>query len=47
MRKKPTPEGHDACIGHIDGAVSACCGHGMEKGYIMTNQSTGHKKEKR
>lgn len=31
----PTDEGYDACIGHIDGAVSACCGHGIEKPYII------------
>ena len=24
----PTDEGHDHCIGHIEGALSACCGHG-------------------
>ncbi len=28
--KAPTPEGHDACLGHIDGAKAACCGHGIE-----------------
>ena len=33
--KSPTPEGYDHCIGHIAGAVSACCGHGVETGYIM------------
>lgn len=26
----PTPEGYDACLGKIEGAVSACCGHGGE-----------------
>lgn len=31
----PTPEGYDACLGHIEGAVSACCGHGVEKGYVI------------
>lgn len=25
----PTPEGYDACIGHIEGVESACCGHGI------------------
>lgn len=25
----PTPEGHDACLGHIPGANSVCCGHGV------------------
>lgn len=26
--KKDTPEGHDACLGTIDGVMNACCGHG-------------------
>lgn len=25
----PTKEGHDACLGHIEGVSSACCGHGV------------------
>lgn len=32
---KPTKEGHDACLKNIDGAISACCGHGVEKGYVV------------
>lgn len=32
--KHPTKEGYDACIGHIEGATSACCGHGITKGYV-------------
>lgn len=28
--RMPTPEGYDACLGHIPGAVSACCGHGVK-----------------
>jgi len=31
----PTAEGYDACLGHIRGAIAACCGHGIERGYIM------------
>lgn len=27
----PTKEGYDACIGYVDGAISACCGHGVDK----------------
>ena len=27
----PTKEGHDACLGHIDGVISACCGHGVSE----------------
>lgn len=30
----PTPEGFDACIGEIAGASGACCGHGVERGYV-------------
>lgn len=30
----PTKEGYDACLGHIEGAISACCGHGVEEKYI-------------
>jgi len=33
-RKMPTPEGHDPCLGHIPGAIGACCGHGVEDGFI-------------
>lgn len=27
----PTPEGYDACIGYVKGAISICCGHGKTK----------------
>jgi hypothetical protein len=30
----PTPEGDDACLGHIEGVKAACCGHGYQDGYI-------------
>jgi len=33
--RPPTPAGHDACLGYIPGAISACCGHGVEDGYIV------------
>lgn len=33
--KPPTPEGYDACIVHIDGCTSACCGHGVEEKYFV------------
>ncbi len=26
--RQPTIEGYDACIGHVPGVESACCGHG-------------------
>lgn len=31
----PTKEGHDACLGHIEGVKSACCGHGVENPYVL------------
>ena len=31
----PTPEGYDACMGYISGASAACCGHGVERRYIL------------
>ena len=33
--RAPTPEGYDACLGHIPGAVAACCGHGVDEPYVM------------
>jgi hypothetical protein len=33
--RMPTVEGYDACLGHIDGVKSACCGHGVEKPYFV------------
>ena len=33
--KLPTGEGHDACLGYIEGASWACCGHGINKSYII------------
>ena len=37
--KLPTPEGYDACVGFVPGAKSACCGHGVEKGYVKWHQA--------
>lgn len=39
--KVPTQEGYDACLGQIPQAVSACCGHGIHKGYIMKEANHG------
>lgn len=33
--KMPTKEGYDPCIGHIEGAISACCGHGVTEPFVM------------
>jgi len=29
--RMPTPEGYDACVGHVEDAVSVCCGHGVSE----------------
>jgi len=31
----PTKEGHDACLGTLKGVEFACCGHGVEPGYVV------------
>lgn len=31
----PTKEGYDACLGSLPGVFAACCGHGVEEGYIL------------
>jgi len=31
----PNKDGSDACLGHIEGVTSACCGHGLREGYIV------------
>ena len=36
--KPATKEGYDACLGFIEGASSACCGHGVEEGYVIMNK---------
>ena len=33
--RKPTKEGYDACLGYIEGAKSACCGHGVQPPYTI------------
>ena len=44
----PTKEGHDACLGKLPGVKSACCGHGVEPGYIQTDEEykEGHNGKK-
>lgn len=34
---KPTSQGYDACLGHIEGVSSACCGHGVVEPYMVNN----------
>lgn len=36
--KPPTQDGHDACIGFIQGAKSACCGHGVAEPIIVMEE---------
>jgi len=43
----PTPVGDDGCLGHIPGVASACCGHGVERGYIVWESSTPRDREER
>ena len=31
----PNKDGSDACLGHIEGAKSACCGHGVHDKYVL------------
>lgn len=31
----PNEDGSDHCLGYIKGATSACCGHGVEKPYVI------------
>ena len=34
--KAQTTEGHDGCIGTLDGVMNACCGHGeIKEAYIQ------------
>lgn len=33
--KMPISNNEDACIGHIDGAISACCGHGVGHTFVL------------
>jgi hypothetical protein len=31
----PTKDGHDACIANLPGVRNACCGHGVQQGYVQ------------
>jgi hypothetical protein len=33
--KFPTNEGHDYCMRNLVGIINACCGHGVEEGYLQ------------
>lgn len=36
--KLPTKKGYDHCIGKLEGVISACCGHGVEKSYRIKDK---------
>jgi hypothetical protein len=38
--RKRSWRGHDACLGHLPGVVSACCGHGKGRGWITWKNGT-------
>jgi hypothetical protein len=33
-------DGQDACIANLPGVLNACCGHGVEDGYIQFTDNT-------
>ena len=35
--RMPLSDGEDACLGHIPGVASACCGHGVEEAYAIVH----------
>jgi hypothetical protein len=38
--KEQTLEGHDGCLGTLDGVMNACCGHGVaNEAYIIFDNS--------
>ena len=39
-KKLPTKKGHDQCISDLPGVEFACCGHGVEEGYIKFKDGT-------
>lgn len=39
--KPPTSEGYDACLGHIPGVAAACCGHGVQEGWVINSNEQG------
>lgn len=37
---KESEQGHDFCIQNLGKVINACCGHGVEKGYIQFDDGT-------
>lgn len=38
--KLPTDKEHDYCISNLGYVTNACCGHGVDKGYIQFDDGT-------
>jgi len=36
--RMPTKEGYDACLGYIENAISACCGHGVHDPILILKE---------
>ncbi|KKN88350.1 hypothetical protein LCGC14_0249130 [marine sediment metagenome] len=34
--RRPTTEGYDPCLGKLRGVSSACCGHGIQEGFVIS-----------
>lgn len=37
---KSTDKGHDSCLGHLGIIINACCGHGINEGYLQFDCGT-------
>ena len=37
--RKPSADGHDACLGTLADVTSACCGHGSEVAYVQSTRA--------
>lgn len=36
----PTKDGHDYCLRNLGSVTNACCGHGVQEGYIQFEDGT-------
>lgn len=39
---EPNKNGHDACIGFLEGVRNACCGHGINEPYVQFDHDDYH-----
>lgn len=37
---------HDPCLGHLPNVAHACCGHGVERGYVVSEYIQSRKSER-